>query len=276
MSELIQSKSEEIANKSRISCLKMVHAAKAAHLGSSLSVIDILSVLFGEVAKISKSDPDGLTSDQVLVSKGHAAAGAYAVLAHSDFFQTSVLDTYCQDGSKIGGHVTFGKVPGIPFSTGSLGHGLPLGIGLAMARKRLEKKAYVYVVMSDGECDEGTTWESALIAKQFGLGNLVAIVDRNRLQSFGDTEKTISLEPFKSKWESFGWNVFDVDGHNHKEIKAVIENIKKEGKNQPNLIICNTVKGKGVSFMENQVVWHYRPPTDEQLAAALRELEDNS
>ena len=276
MSELIKSKSQEIAHNSRISCLKMVHAAKAAHLGSSLSVIDILSVLYGDIADISKANPDSLASDQVLVSKGHAAAGTYAVLANSGFFETAILDSYCEDGSLIGGHVTFGKVPGIPFSTGSLGHGLPLGIGLALARKRSNANSFVYVVMSDGECDEGTTWESALIANQFEVGNLVAIIDRNRLQSFGDTEETISLEPFKSKWESFGWNVSEVDGHDHEAMKEIISNIRKSVSSKPNVIIANTIKGKGISFMENQVVWHYRPPSDEQLAAALLELEAQS
>ena len=157
----------EIANLSRISTLKMIHASKAAHLGSSLSVIDILSVLLGNVAKVSLADPDSLSSDQVIVSKGHAAAGTYAVLSHAGFFNTSLLDEYCKDGAALGGHVTYGKVPGIPFSTGSLGHGLPLGIGLALARARVSSEAFVFVVMSDGECDEGTTWESALIANQF-------------------------------------------------------------------------------------------------------------
>jgi transketolase len=130
--------------------------------------------------------------------------------------------------------------------------------------------------MSDGECDEGTTWESALIANQFEVGNLVAIIDRNRLQSFGDTEETISLEPFKSKWESFGWNVSEVDGHDHEAMKEIISNIRKSVSSKPNVIIANTIKGKGISFMENQVVWHYRPPSDEQLAAALLELEAQS
>jgi transketolase len=130
--------------------------------------------------------------------------------------------------------------------------------------------------MSDGECDEGTTWESALIANQFEVGNLVAIIDRNRLQSFGDTEKTLSLEPFKSKWESFGWNVSEVDGHDHEAMKEIISNIRKSLSSMPNVIIANTIKGKGISFMENQVVWHYRPPSDEQLAAALLELEAQS
>jgi transketolase len=250
----------------------MIAKAKAAHLGSSLSVIDILSVLYGEAANISKSDPDALASDQVLISKGHAAAGSYAAIAHSGFFELETLESYCQDGALLGGHVTFGKVPGIPFSTGSLGHGLPLGIGMALARIRANSDSYIYVVMSDGECDEGTTWESALIANQFATDNLIVFIDRNRQQSFGDTETTISLEPFGSKWKSFGWNVLEVNGHSHDEIAQTILKTKKNRNGKPTVVICNTTKGKGVSFMENQVVWHYRPPTEEQLAQALAEL----
>jgi transketolase len=254
----------------------MITKAKAAHLGSSLSVIDILSVLFGEIAQVSKSDPDSIASDQVLISKGHAAAGSYAVLSHSGFFDPELLNEYCKDGSLLSGHVTFGKVPGVPFSTGSLGHGLPLGVGLSLARKQAKANSCVFVVMSDGECDEGTTWESALIASQFNLDNLIVLVDRNRLQSFGDTETTISLEPFKSKWESFGWQVSEVDGHDHFEMLTKLNEVKTDLNSKPKIFICNTIKGKGVSFMENQVLWHYRPPTEEQLSLALAELEKNS
>jgi len=265
--------SYQIAALARLSTLKMIYTSKAAHLGSSLSVIDMLSVLFGQIATVSKSDPDSLASDQVIVSKGHAAAGTYAVLSHSGFFSESLLDEYCKDGALLGGHVTYGKVPGIPFSTGSLGHGLPLGIGLALARKRSVSDAFVYVVMSDGECDEGTTWESALIANQFKLKNLVVLIDRNRMQSFGDTEKTITLEPFADKWQSFGWNVFEVDGHDHDQLTQKVMQAKSADGSKPSVIICNTIKGKGVSFMENEVVWHYRPPNDEQYNLALAELE---
>ena len=269
------SKTEQIALKSRISTLQMITKAKAAHLGSSLSVIDILSVLFGEVAEVSKINPDLISSDQVIISKGHAAAGSYAVLSYSGFFDPDILNEYCQDGSLLSGHVTFGKVPGVPFSTGSLGHGLPLGIGLALARQQAKVSSHVYVVMSDGECDEGTTWESALIASQFKLDNLIVLVDRNRLQSFGDTEKTISLEPFKSKWESFGWDVYDCDGHNHSELAKNLSIAKENVNKNPKIVICETIKGKGVSFMENQVVWHYRPPNEEQLEQALAEIESS-
>lgn len=266
-------KSTEIAHLSRISTLKMIHESKAAHIGSSLSVIDILSVLFGNVANVSLNDSDQLSSDQVIVSKGHAAAGTYAVMSHAGFFSKNLLDDYCRDGAALGGHVTYGKVPGIAFSTGSLGHGLPLGIGLALARARAESDAFVFVVMSDGECDEGTTWESALIASQFKLGNLVAIIDRNRQQSFGDTETTIALDPFDEKWLAFGWNVIEIDGHDHIQITQALTEARLRNGSNPTVVICNTIKGKGVSFMENQVLWHYRPPNDEQFSIALAELK---
>ena len=265
--------SNEIANLSRISTLKMVHASKAAHLGSSLSVIDILSGLFSHDARVLHSNPDSLASDQVIVSKGHAAAGTYAVLSHVGFFSTDLLDSYCKDGAALGGHVTYGKVSGIAFSTGSLGHGLPLGIGLALARARASSEAFVYVVMSDGECNEGTTWESALIANQFKLGNLVALIDRNRQQSFGDTEQTIALDPFDEKWRAFGWNVFEVEGHDHAQFSDALLKAKDNKNSKPTVLICNTTNGKGVSFMENEVVWHDRPPNDEQFNLALAELE---
>ncbi len=235
----------------------------------------MLAVLYGNVAKIERENPDSLNSDQVIVSKGHAAAGTYAVLSHAGFFGEKLLHEYCQDGALLGGHVTYGKVPGIAFSTGSLGHGLPLGIGLALARSQAGIDAHVFVVMSDGECDEGTTWESALIANQFKLGNLVALIDRNRHQSFGDTELTIALEPFAEKWRAFGWNVYEIDGHNHDEITTTLLEARGESSSRPSVVICNTTKGKGVSFMENQVVWHYRPPNDEQFNLALAELVAN-
>jgi len=266
---------EVIAKQARISCLEMVASAKAAHLGSSLSVIDILAVLYANVAQIDKNNSDSILSDQVIVSKGHAAAGTYAVLAHCNFFDFKLLNKYCADGSSLGGHVTSGKIPGIPLSTGSLGHGLPFGIGLALARQNSKQGSFTYVVMSDGECDEGTTWESALIARQFKLGNLVAIIDRNRHQSFGDTEKTISLEPFAAKWKAFGWNVYEVDGHNHSEMINILTEIREQKNDAPSVLICNTIKGKGVSFMEDDVVWHYRPPTSEQLVQALAELGES-
>jgi transketolase len=247
-----------LAKISRISALKMVNAIKAAHIGSSLSVIDILSVIYCDVMR---------KNDVVIVSKGHAAAGTYAVLAHSGVLSTDQLENFGKNGSTLGGHVTHSQNAGVRLSTGSLGHGLPYGLGIALAQNRRGIGERTFVVISDGECDEGTTWESALIAQQFALKNLVVIIDRNRIQSLAGTEETLKLEPLADKWVAFNWNVVVVDGHNHKELVKAFE--ITDG---PLLIIANTTKGKGVSFMEDSVLWHYRSPSDEDLRVAIAEL----
>lgn len=256
-----------LAKNARASILKMVHAAKAAHVGSCLSVVDILATVYclPDVDAVEKGE-----TSQVILSKGHAAAAIYAVLAHRGYFPEEWLDRYAKDGAELGGHATSG-VPGIQFSTGSLGHGLPFGLGLAMGRKLSGQSGNVYVVMSDGELNEGTTWESALLAAHHNLDNLIVLVDRNGLQSLTSTESTLALNPLPEKFESFGWAVASVDGHNHEEIRDKIMESPRLGK--PKVLICQTTKGKGISFMENKVVWHYRSPDDDNLAAALAEIE---
>jgi transketolase len=186
------------------------------------------------------------------------------------FFPRSWLKEYCQNGAVLGGHVTYGGVPGVELSTGSLGHGLPYGIGIAIARKRSGFQGRIFVVLSDGECDEGTTWESAMIANHHGLDNLIVIVDRNRLQSLTSTEDTLTLEPFGKKWESFGWTVAEVDGHNHVAIQECLAKSTR-----PLCIIAETIKGKGVDFMENSVLWHYKFPNQFELSEALSQLSKN-
>ena len=267
------SPTEELARRSRISCVTAVHFGKTSHVGSSLSVIDILSVLYGSVAKISTENLDDPERDIIIVSKGHAAAGTYSVMANVGIIPTDWLDTYCADGTPLGGHVTSHSIPGVELSTGSLGHGLPFGLGLALAAKRTKSPRKIFVVMSDGECDEGTTWESALLAGHHQLDNVTVAVDRNRLQSLTTTEETLQLEPFADKWRAFGWEVFDVDGHDHSALATAFSRGGEEDTSgKPRIVICNTTKGKGVSFMENLVLWHYRPPNDEQLQLALKEL----
>lgn len=264
-------RTEELARLSRISCVKAVHIGKTSHVGSSLSMIDILSVLYGGEANISVENLDDPDRDLIVVSKGHAAAGTYSVLANVGIIPMAWLDDYSADGGHLGGHVTSLSIPGVELSTGSLGHGLPFGIGIALAAARGNSPRRVFVVMSDGECDEGTTWESALLAGHHRLDNIVVAVDRNGLQSLTTTEDTLRLEPFADKWRAFGWEVLEVDGHDHSALAAAFA----RGANtsgQPRVVICNTTKGKGVSFMENQVPWHYRSPNDEQLALALEEL----
>jgi transketolase len=266
----ISAKASILANNARKEILKMTSAAKASHVASSLSVIDALSVLYSGGANISIENLNKHDRDIVILSKGHAAAAIYSVLALKGFFDIRWLEKYCQDGEPLGGHVTSKNVPGVELSTGSLGHGLPYGLGIAMAKKRSNIAGKIYVVMSDGECDEGTTWESALIANHFALDNLCVIIDRNRIQSLTFTEDTIALEPFAKKWDAFGWQVVEVDGHDHSGLARSI--LKKSDK--PKCIIANTTKGKGIDFMENTVLWHYKSPNSEELNQALNQLED--
>lgn len=254
-----------LALNSRVAILNMTHKANASHVGSSLSVIDILASLYTPATKLISEDP--ALRDALILSKGHAAAALYAILAEKDVIPKAWLETYCQNGAHLGGHVTSTGVPGVTLSTGSLGHGLPYGLGIAQGflSKKLENR--VFVVISDGECDEGTTWESALIANHLNLRNLCVIIDRNRIQSLGKTEETIQLEPLDLKWQSFGWEVRIVDGHSYVELCRAIEI-----SDRPLVIIANTIKGRGVSFMEDTVLWHYKSPNESELAAAVSEI----
>jgi transketolase len=257
--------SKELANLSRVSVIEMITASKAAHIGSSLSVIDILSVIYAYKLNNDRN------KDVVLLSKGHAAAAMYAVLGNSGFIPKENLATYCKDGSSLGGHVTHSGNNGVEFSTGSLGHALSFGVGKSLAKIIDSDNSRVFVVLSDGECDEGSTWEAALVAAHHKLANLTVIIDRNNLQSLKSTEETLKLEPLDKKWEAFGWNVTKIDGHNHDELMGSISSTFND-LSSPNLIIAKTVKGKGVSFMENVIDWHYKSPNLEEKEIALREL----
>ena len=260
--------SHEVASLARASALQMTFASKASHIGSSLSMIDILSVIATGV----ELAPNGKLGDELIISKGHAAAGAYAVLAHSGYIPLNLLEMYSMDGSPLGGHVTSTHVPVINLSTGSLGHGLPFSLGRALAKKRLEIQGQSFVILSDGECDEGSNWEAALLASHLELDNVSVIIDRNFLQSLKSTEETVRLEPLPEKWLAFNWDVAVVDGHSHEELQRAI--FRKS--NKPKLTIANTVKGYGVSFMENSVPWHYKSPNAEELTRALNELQARS
>ena len=264
----IASDAETLAKAARIEILKMTSRAQASHVGSALSVVDILSSLYAGGANIRNDNVDSVNRDIVLLSKGHAASALYSVLAIQEFFPLDYLQSYCEDGAILGGHVTSLGVNGVELSTGSLGHGLPYGIGIALSRKLYGMEGNIFVVMSDGECDEGTTWESALLANHHKLSNLTVIIDRNRIQSLKDTEETLRLEPFKDKWEAFGWKVHELDGHNHLYLLAAIN----ESCDGPKVIIAKTTKGSGVSFMENSVLWHYRSPNSTELDSAIDEV----
>jgi len=260
---------QDISSRARRSIVQMVHRANSSHVGSSLSVVDILSVIYGAVARVSSENLDDPERDLVIVSKGHAAAATYAVLAEVGILPAAWLETYSADGAVLGGHVTSHGVPGVELSTGSLGHGLPFGLGAAIAAARTGSDRRTFVVMSDGECDEGTTWESALLAAHHNLDNLVVVIDRNGIQSLGSTEDTVQLEPFAEKWRAFRWDVHEVDGHDHHALRRAFDSPPTGA---PRVIIAATVKGKGVSYMENTVLWHYRSPNAEQLDQALKEL----
>jgi transketolase len=260
--------SSALAQAARYDILRMTHSAKASHVGSGLSCIDILSVLYHSIANIDPEDPTYPDRDRIIISKGHAAAAVYAVLANKGFFSKTELAEYCKNGSRLIGHVTT-TVPGVEFSTGSLGHGLPFSVGLALAGQRDHSTRRIFTLLSDGELDEGSNWESALIANHYDLKNLTVIIDRNRLQSLTTTEETIALEPLAAKWEAFGWDVLSVDGHNH---EALSESLTTK-QQKPTCIIAETTKGKGVPFMENKVLWHYRSPNDDDLAAAFSALK---
>jgi transketolase len=265
---------EQLARDVRIDVLQMVHRARAAHVGSSLSVVDILAVLYGSVMDHDPAKPDWPGRDRLIMSKGHAAAAGYAALARAGYFSPNLLDGYCQNESPLAGHLTAAPgAPGVEVSTGSLGHGLPIGMGMALYAKRTGAAHRVFVVMSDGECDEGSTWEAALFGAHHRLKNLCAVIDYNRIQSFGRVDEVLRLEPFADKWRSFAWDVHEVDGHDH---DALAEVLKATDPIRPRVVIAHTIKGKGVSFMEDDLLWHYRSPDDAQLADALAEMSGRS
>jgi transketolase len=257
-----------LALEARREIITMTSRAKASHVGSALSVIDILAVLYSGSANISPDNFEAEDRDIVILSKGHSASAIYSVLALKDFFPKEWLERYCANGAPLGGHVTSKGVPGVELSTGSLGHGLPYGLGIALSRKLTGVPGRVFVVMSDGECDEGTTWECALLANHHKLDNLIVIVDRNGIQSLKATEDTLRLEPFADKWRAFGWQADEISGHDYKALADSLDS-----QLGPKVIIAKTTKGKGVSFMENSVLWHYRPPNDEELSKALSEVD---
>lgn len=263
-----------IAKNIRKNILKMVTVSKSSHIGSALSIVEILVVLYFRILNIDPQFPGKEDRDRFILSKGHACTALYATLAQRGFFSDKILDTFCLDAGVLPGHATMHCVPGVEVSTGSLGHGLSMGVGMAIAAKHDNRNYKVFVLMSDGECDEGSVWEAAMFAAHHKLDNLIAIIDYNKLQAFGRVEDVLSLEPFKDKWTAFGWAVKEIDGHNFSEIEGALARVPFI-KNKPSVIIAHTVKGKGVSFMENQLAWHYKSPNKEQLEVALKELDSS-
>jgi transketolase len=249
----------------------MVHCAQSSHVGGALSAVDLLTVLYSKVMRLDPHQPSWPDRDRFILSKGHGCAAVYAVLAERKFFPKEWLDTFYQDGSYLAGHITHHDIPGVEASTGSLGHGLSFGCGMALAGKRDSHHYRVFVLLSDGECNEGSTWEAALFAPHHRLDNLVAIVDYNKIQSLGTVKEVLDLDSLADKWRAFGWATQEIDGHDFEQIENTLLSVSFEP-GRPSCIIAHTVKGKGISFMEGQLAWHYRPPSDEQLRQALAEL----
>jgi transketolase len=262
----------ELARSIRLTVLEMVSRAGSAHVGSVYSCADILAALYGHVLRLRPSDPEWSDRDRFVLSKGHAAAGLYAALAEREFFPRERLREFAVDGGSLYGHADHHGVPGVELSTGSLGHGFPVAVGLATGVRRLGRQGRVFALLSDGECDEGSTWEAALLAPAWRLTNLTAIVDYNRIQSYGRTDEVIPLDPLGDKWSAFGWAVREVDGHDHAALLATLDPAAWPAADRPRCVIAHTTKGKGVSFMEDDVLWHYRTPRGEEYERAVAEL----
>ncbi len=261
---------QEISREIRRSILLQHFLSKESHVGSALSCADILTVLYFGFLKVTPKKPQAPGRDRFILSKGHAVAALYAILAEKGFFPKKMLETFCQNDSLLPGHSTKGFTPGVEVSTGGLGHGLPMGIGMALAAKQDNKKFKVVVLMSDGECNEGTTWESALFAAHHQLDNLTVIIDYNGQQGLGESEKIMKNKPFLQKWKAFGWKATQINGHNYHQIEKALTSM---GIKRPRVIIAKTKKGKGISFMEKDpLTWHYKNPNQEQYHSALKEL----
>lgn len=250
--------------------VRMTSAGNSSHVGSALSMADIVAVLYGAVLNFDPVNARWPGRDRFILSKGHAGAGVYAALAERGFMPVERLATHYSNGSNLSGHVSHKGIPGVELSTGSLGHGLPVACGMAKAACLDGLRHRVFCLLSDGECDEGSNWEAALFAAHHRLSNLVAVIDYNKIQSLASTEQTIGLEPFADKWRSFNWDVAEVDGHDHEQLLAALS--QRTEAERPLVVIAHTIKGRGVSFMEGSVLWHYRSPQGQEYRDAMIEL----
>ena len=257
-----------IAAELRGTILDMIGRAKLGHVGGDFSVIDILATLYFDVLRLDPARPDWPERDRLILSKGHCSAALYAVLARRGFFPAAELETFMAPLARLNGHPNR-KIPGVEANTGPLGHGLPIGVGCAIAARLAQASWRCFVILGDGELQEGSNWEAAMAAGHRGLQNLTAIVDRNRLQQGARTEETNRLEPLADKWRAFGWDVLECDGHDHAALRAILA--APPGA-RPRCLIAHTIKGKGASFMEDRVEWHHKVPSPEQVAQARAEL----
>lgn len=274
MKELRIEELEKRALDIRRDIIQIAHnAAGAVHLGPSLSSVEIMTTLYFDIMNIDINNPKWEKRDRFILSKGHASPVLYATLAERGFFKKTLLDKVRYLNSPLEGHPVMDLAPGIDLSSGSLGNGLSAGLGMAYYLKNESIDSRVFVLLGDGECQEGNVWEAALVAPVLNLHNLVAIVDKNNLQSTGKTEEIVNLAPFREKWESMNWNVQEIDGH---DIKQIIDALEATAlcKDKPSIIIANTVKGKGISFMENDNSWHQRVLLEDEYNTAMRELKN--
>lgn len=263
----------EYARKIRMRALELCHEKKTSHIGGAFSVADILAVLYSGVLNIQAADPKAPMRDRLFYSKGHACTALYAILEERGFFSgTDLLDAYTKNGSYFTSHVNH-NLSGIELSTGSLGHALGVGAGSALAAKRRGEDWNVFVILSDGELDEGSNWEAILFAAHHRLDNLIAVVDYNKIQSFGEVAQVMGLEPLADKFKAFQWELSEVDGHSVSELERVFRGLKASRSGRPKCVLAHTIKGKGVSFMENSLAWHYRSPSATDVMAARTELQ---
>jgi len=267
-------KLHNLSIKVRSDVVRMVNRGGSSHIGAILSIVDILVFLYGFAMRFDPKDANYKERDRFILSKGHAGAGVYSILAECGFFNIKDLEMHCQNGSIYSGHVSHKGIPGVEFSTGSLGHGLPVACGMAYAAKIHKDNHRVFCLMGYGEIVEGSNWEALLFAAHHNLNNLTILIDRNKLQSMKSTEDTVKLEPLIDKFMAFGMEVYNIDGHLFNDMKESIA--AKPHAYKPRVVICNTVKGKGVSFMENRVEWHYKTPTGSQFDQAIIEIESES
>lgn len=266
--------STDLSTEIRKKCLKLCYLKKASHIGGAYSIADVLAVLYTDILTSFPNEPKNENRDRLFYSKGHACTALYSVLELKGFF-ANLENDFTKDGTYFTSHVNH-NIPGVELSTGSLGHALSVSCGSALAAKRKNANWKVYTIISDGELDEGSNWESILFAPHHNLDNLCLIIDYNKIQSFGSVKEVLDLHPLKEKFQAFNWNTIEIDGHNENEIRNALLDFKNGLSKKPTVIICHTTKGKGVSFMENQLAWHYKSPNEEQYYAAMKELSKNA
>lgn len=265
--------SVQLALKIRQNAIEMTHASGASHIGAILSVADIVAVLYADILNVSPEEPRKKDRDRLILSKGHAGVAVYGALAELGFFDKSLLETYYQDGSILSGHISHKGVPGVEVSTGSLGHGIGIAAGMALAAKLDHKKHHIYVILGDGECEEGSVWEAALFCAHHNLNNMTIVVDHNKMQAMGTCEEQLGLNRLALKWKNMGFDTIECDGHDHSELKSALRT--SDGR-KPMCMIAHTTKGKGISFMENNLLWHYRDPQGEYYEQARKELGEKA